>query len=107
MATCFLNNVKSKEASGVYGLVTYEYKFNANNLQLSYGHKGISPHGFVDTVVKPRSAYVSGIDSLITVSQNKIPGSADFHALCTIFSHRAFALMVFVYFGLSESIGNF
>ena len=40
------------------------------------------------------------------VSQNNTPGSALFHALCTIFSQNFLAEISFFTFGLSESIGN-
>ena len=53
---CSINNSKSNDASSVNGLLTYEYKLSAINLQESFGHNGISPQGFVDTVLKPKSA---------------------------------------------------
>ena len=40
------------------------------------------------------------------VSQNSTPGSALFHALCTILFHKSFALMAFFTCGLSLSMGN-
>ena len=33
------------------GFTTYEYKLIANKRQLSYGQRGISPQGFVETVL--------------------------------------------------------
>src|SRR5690554_2594875 len=41
------------------------------------------------------------------VSQNKIPGSADFHALCTIFFHKSAAFISFENLGFCEKIGYF
>src|SRR5690554_590039 len=41
------------------------------------------------------------------VSQNKIPGSADFQALCTIFFHNSDACNSFENLGFSEKIGYF
>src|SRR3989339_98191 len=43
--------------------------------------------------------------SRITVSQNRIPGSADFHALCTIFDHNLCASISLVTLGFLESTG--
>ena len=45
------------------------------------------------------------MDSLITVSQNSTPGSADFHALWIIFLHSFCAFIVFTTLGFFESIG--
>ena len=39
------------------------------------------------------------------MSQNKIPGSADFHALCVILSHNFLELIAFVKDGFLEFIG--
>src|SRR5690606_17204916 len=41
------------------------------------------------------------------VSQNKIPGSADFQALCTIFFHKPLASIRFVNLGFSLKMGYF
>src|SRR5690606_18264164 len=41
------------------------------------------------------------------VSQNRMPGSADFQALCTIFFQSLLASMVFENLGLSLKIGYF
>ena len=39
------------------------------------------------------------------VSQNRTPGSADFHALCTIFFHKAEASISLVVEGVAASMG--
>ncbi len=47
------------------------------------------------------------MDSLIMVSQNRTPGSADFHALWTIFFHNREASISCEYKGSSASMGYF
>lgn len=53
---CCRKRSKSNSASAVKGFFTYEYRFTAISRQLSYGHNGISPQGFVDIVLNPKSA---------------------------------------------------
>ena len=69
-------------------VLTIFVRFIEPRLQLSYGRRGCSPHGFVDSIAP---IFGVGFDLLI-LSMNIMPGSPFFHALFTIMSNTSRAL---------------
>src|SRR3989338_7423616 len=62
-------------------------KFIEPRLQLSYGKRGCSPHGLVDSITPTCGVGLS----LFILSKNIMPGSPFFHAIFTIRSNAPFA----------------